>query len=203
MTPKLACADFTFPLLAPRQVARPDRHAGLRGGRHRPLRRAVAPLALARLRRPEGVGQGAGGQAARPRARAGRCVPPDRSRFRLDRPQSSRSLDPSPGARLVRANRRVRPRVRRPAHLGACRAFTFDGEPEAESYERCRDELAWRCQTASSQGVTFSVEAHVGSIVPTPESAARLVQSVPGLTLTLDYTHFTRERRRPTPKWSP
>jgi sugar phosphate isomerase/epimerase len=65
-------------------------------------------------------------------------------------------------------------------------------ETEAESCKRCRDELAWRCQTASAQGVTFSVEAHVGSIVPTPESAARLVQSVPGLTLTLDYTHFTR-----------
>jgi sugar phosphate isomerase/epimerase len=32
----------------------------------------------------------------------------------------------------------------------------------------------------------------VGSIAPTPESAARLVQSVPGLTLTLDYTHFTK-----------
>ena len=43
-----------------------------------------------------------------------------------------------------------------------------------------------------SQGITFSIEAHVGSIVPTPASAARLVQSVPGLTLTLDYTHFTR-----------
>ncbi len=47
-------------------------------------------------------------------------------------------------------------------------------------------------QTASAQGITFSIEAHVGSIVPTPASAARLVQSVPGLTLTLDYTHFTR-----------
>ena len=42
------------------------------------------------------------------------------------------------------------------------------------------------------EGITFSVEAHVGSIVPTPESAAELVRSVPGLTLTLDYTHFTR-----------
>jgi sugar phosphate isomerase/epimerase len=43
--------------------------------------------------------------------------------------------------------------------------------------------------------VTFGVEAHVGSIVPTPADAAELVRSVPGLTLTLDYTHFTRDGR--------
>jgi sugar phosphate isomerase/epimerase len=38
----------------------------------------------------------------------------------------------------------------------------------------------------------FSVEAHVGSLAPNPREAARMVQGVPGLTLTLDYTHFTR-----------
>ena len=43
-----------------------------------------------------------------------------------------------------------------------------------------------------AQGVTFGVEAHVGSIAPTPGAAAALVRAVPGLTLTLDYTHFTR-----------
>jgi sugar phosphate isomerase/epimerase len=32
----------------------------------------------------------------------------------------------------------------------------------------------------------------VGSIAPDPRSAAALVEQVPGLTLTLDYTHFTR-----------
>ena len=41
-------------------------------------------------------------------------------------------------------------------HISALPGVTFEGEPEAESYERCRDELAWRCQTASSQGITFS-----------------------------------------------
>ncbi len=32
----------------------------------------------------------------------------------------------------------------------------------------------------------------MGSIAPRPRQALRLVESVPGLTLTLDYTHFTR-----------
>ncbi len=77
-------------------------------------------------------------------------------------------------------------------HVTALPGVLFEGEPESESTRRCHDELAWRCETAREQGVVFSVEAHVGSISPTPESAARLVESVPGLTLTLDYTHFTR-----------
>ena len=38
----------------------------------------------------------------------------------------------------------------------------------------------------------FSVEAHVGSLAPNPTEALRMVKGVPGLTLTLDYTHFTR-----------
>jgi sugar phosphate isomerase/epimerase len=77
-------------------------------------------------------------------------------------------------------------------HVSALPGMNFDGVPEAESLGRCHDELAWRCETAKGCGVKFSVEAHVGSIVPTPDSVARLVQAVPGLSLTLDYTHFTR-----------
>src|SRR5207249_2702599 len=42
------------------------------------------------------------------------------------------------------------------------------------------------------RNIIFGTEAHVGSIAPDPVSAKRLATSVPGLTLTLDYTHFTR-----------
>jgi sugar phosphate isomerase/epimerase len=47
-------------------------------------------------------------------------------------------------------------------------------------------------EQATARALTFSVEAHVGSLAPRPAAALRLVQDVPGLTLTLDYTHFTR-----------
>lgn len=77
-------------------------------------------------------------------------------------------------------------------HVTALPGVTFDGVPESDSLALCRDELAWRVEHAKGHNITFSVEAHVGSIVPTPSSAADLVRSVPGLTLTLDYTHFTR-----------
>src|SRR5205823_577069 len=60
------------------------------------------------------------------------------------------------------------------------------------SYGRALDELAWRVGVAESRNIKFGVEAHVGSIVPRPKLAEQLVKDVPGLTLTLDYTHFTR-----------
>lgn len=65
-------------------------------------------------------------------------------------------------------------------------------EPREASWQRSQDELAWRVEAAKKQGITFSVEAHVGSLAPSPRDAQRLVRGVPGLTLTLDYTHFTR-----------
>jgi sugar phosphate isomerase/epimerase len=77
-------------------------------------------------------------------------------------------------------------------HVTTLPGVSFPGESPRDSWERCRDELAWRVAQAGNRGVVFGVEAHVGSIAPTPEAAERLVGSVPGLTLTLDYTHFTR-----------
>ncbi len=78
------------------------------------------------------------------------------------------------------------------SHVSALPGVRFTDEPASASWERCCDELSWRLEQAAAVGLTFSVEAHVGSIVPLPRQAMRLVRSVPGLTLTLDYTHFTR-----------
>jgi len=76
-------------------------------------------------------------------------------------------------------------------HLTLLPGVHFPTEGYEDSLKRCAEELAWRLDAASKMGVTFSVEAHVGSIASTPALAQRLVESVPGLTLTLDYTHFT------------
>ncbi len=75
-------------------------------------------------------------------------------------------------------------------HVTALPGVTFEDMPESESFKLCCDELAWRVEQAEAAGIIFAVEAHIGSIVPTPAAALRLVQSVRGLTLTLDYTHF-------------
>jgi len=77
-------------------------------------------------------------------------------------------------------------------HSTALPGVHCEGESREDSLKRSSEELAWRVEVAKKAGVTFSVEAHIGSIVPTPEEAETLVKLTPGLTLTLDYTHFAR-----------
>ena len=77
-------------------------------------------------------------------------------------------------------------------HLTILPGVHFEEESQADSLARCVDELAWRLAQAKKHRLTVSVEAHVGSIAPRPSLAAALIGRVPGLTLTLDYTHFTR-----------
>jgi sugar phosphate isomerase/epimerase len=84
------------------------------------------------------------------------------------------------------------------SELGSPHVTTLPGvyfeteESAAASWQRSQDELAWRVEQAKSHDITFSVEAHVGSLAPNPQEAERMVRGIPGLTLTLDYTHFTR-----------
>jgi sugar phosphate isomerase/epimerase len=77
-------------------------------------------------------------------------------------------------------------------HVTTLPGVLFETEARSVSWQRTCDELAWRLARAEEQGIVFSVEAHVGSIAPEPRTTLRLVRGVPGLTLTLDYTHFTR-----------
>jgi len=75
-------------------------------------------------------------------------------------------------------------------HMSALPGAFFDEESKEASFNRCCEELVWRTGKAKEYGIVFSVEAHIGSIVPTPSDALRMVKKVPGLTLTLDYSHF-------------
>jgi sugar phosphate isomerase/epimerase len=76
-------------------------------------------------------------------------------------------------------------------HMSLLPGVHFPTEGEEDSLRRSADELAWRVEAAARVGVTLSVEAHLGSIVPIPQAAKRLLDMTPGLTLALDYTHFT------------
>ncbi len=77
-------------------------------------------------------------------------------------------------------------------HMTGLPGTPWEGEPIAMSVNRCSEELLWRVERARDLGITFSVEPHIGSVTPTPKEALRLVKMTPGLTLTLDYGHFTR-----------
>lgn len=75
-------------------------------------------------------------------------------------------------------------------HMTILPGIEWDGETRDRSYARCVEELAWRVEEGLRNGVIVSTEAHLGSIVPTPASAQQLLNDIPDLTLTLDYTHF-------------
>jgi sugar phosphate isomerase/epimerase len=62
---------------------------------------------------------------------------------------------------------------------------------DSDSMIRSSKELAWRVEQAARAGICLAVEPHVGSIVETPGDALKLVEMTPGLTMTLDYGHFT------------
>ena len=58
------------------------------------------------------------------------------------------------------------------------------------SYELARAELTYMAQLAGDAGLRLSTEAHRESVVEPIDRAIQLVHEVPGLRLTLDYTHF-------------
>jgi sugar phosphate isomerase/epimerase len=66
----------------------------------------------------------------------------------------------------------------------------FGDESDEVSIRRSAEKLKQRVDQAARLGMGLSVEGHVGSNVDTPDRLARLVELTPGLTLTLDYTHY-------------
>lgn len=57
-------------------------------------------------------------------------------------------------------------------------------------FDRACSELAWAAQEAAGHGLVLSVEPHLNSVAATVERASALCAAVPGLRLTLDYSHF-------------
>jgi len=77
-------------------------------------------------------------------------------------------------------------------HITCLPGVYFKDETQESSYQRAVEELLWRIEQANRAGIIFGIEAHLGSIVDAPEKAEKLVSDAEGLTLTLDYTHFTK-----------
>jgi sugar phosphate isomerase/epimerase len=114
---------------------------------------------------------------------------PDFSRFAVNQPDASRRRK----ARDTFLRSLDYARALGCRHLTALPGVFFETEePREDSWARCRDELAWRVDQAKRNRIVFAIEAHVGSLAPSPRAAKKLLDDVPGLTLTLDYTHFTR-----------
>jgi sugar phosphate isomerase/epimerase len=185
---KLACADFTFPLLSHDHVLDliamleiPGVDIGLFDGRSH-----IRPAAI------KDVGGAARQLSKRLRDRGleladvflipgsfttGAPNHPDPNERRKSRDLFQRML-------LFAARCKAR-------HMTGLPGVFWEEESGDDSLKRCSEELAWRVEQAKEEGIVFSIEAHIGSIVPTPQDVARLIRMTPSLTLTLDYTHFT------------
>ena len=188
---KLACADFTFPLLSHDRVL--DLIAMLEfEGVDIGLFEQRSHLWPSReFKAAAKAGRQLGRKLA---ARSLRCADiflqadPNFTTFAINHPNASRRRH----ARELFLKLLDYSAAAGARHVTALPGVRFEGEPASASWQRCGEELAWRVDAARRHRLIFGVEAHVGSIARTPKEALRLVRSVPGLTLTLDYTHFTR-----------
>lgn len=75
-------------------------------------------------------------------------------------------------------------------HMTLLPGTVLDGEDAGSSLRRASEQLRWRVDEAATAGVTLGVEPHSGSNLEEPERVLELIESTPGLTLTLDYGHF-------------
>jgi sugar phosphate isomerase/epimerase len=190
MQSRLACADFTFPLLSHDRVLQliamlefEGVDIGLFENRSHlwPSREFARPGAAARLKQQ----LDAHGLLA---ADIFLQLDPDFTPYAINHPEASRRQHARDSfvraldyAALVGAH-----------HVTTLPGVAFDGAAPAGAWQRAVDELHWRVEQARRFDIVFGVEPHVGSIAPHPRLAADLVAQVPGLTLTLDYTHFIR-----------
>ena len=112
----------------------------------------------------------------------------------LGRNAFDRPLNTPDVAQRERSRERFRAYLRYAAAVGAEGLTISPGKRWDEVADggfdlACR-ELALYLDWAGDQGLRLSVEPHLDSIAAEPESAVLLVKSVPGLTLTVDYSHF-------------
>jgi sugar phosphate isomerase/epimerase len=78
-------------------------------------------------------------------------------------------------------------------HITCLPGMYFPNQSNEKSLEICYHELTWRLKQIQNTSLCFAVESHIGSPFINPLGTRRLLDAVPGLTLTLDYTHFIKE----------
>jgi sugar phosphate isomerase/epimerase len=191
MTYKLACADFAFPLLTHEQSLKLIAMLGFEGvdiGLFEERSHLWPSREFANVDRAAGVLRQLTDSLGLRIADVFLQTAPDFRPYAINHPETARR-------QLARDwfSRTL-------AYAAACHCehvtilpgVHFEEESREKSFARAVDELSWRVAQAKHAGVTLGTEAHVGSLVPDPVSAQELVKQVPGLTLTLDYTHFTR-----------
>src|SRR5205807_6096464 len=58
------------------------------------------------------------------------------------------------------------------------------------SFDRAAEELRWAMAEGTRLGLKIRIEPHIESVTWRPELVLAMIEAVPGLTLTLDHSHF-------------
>lgn len=66
----------------------------------------------------------------------------------------------------------------------------WPGHTADDDFARAAEELCWAVEQGQRHGLVTRIEPHVSSVTWTPQLAVRMVREVPGLSLTLDHSHF-------------
>ena len=66
----------------------------------------------------------------------------------------------------------------------------WPGLSAREAFNRGRDQLRSLAEVAVREGIRLRIEPHLDSVTWTPELALEMVREVPGLSLTIDHSHF-------------
>lgn len=75
-------------------------------------------------------------------------------------------------------------------HITGLPGVIHEGENFNDDWKRACEETHWRKETAEAANVIYSIEPHLGSILPDAETTLRFIKDCRELTLTLDYGHF-------------
>jgi sugar phosphate isomerase/epimerase len=75
-------------------------------------------------------------------------------------------------------------------HITGLPGVIHEGENFRDDWHRACEETRWRIEAAKAAGIIYSIEPHVGSILPDVYTTLQFINDCPGLTLTLDYGHF-------------
>lgn len=191
MNLKLACADFAFPLLPHEQALRLIAMLGFEGvdiGLFEERSHRWPSREFVDVRRSAGTLKGIASDLGLRVADVFLQMAADFRPFAINHPEAERRRKARDGfARTLEYAA-----VCDCDHVTILPGVAFEEDNRDDSLSRAADELAWRIEQARQSQIALGVEAHVGSIVPDPASALDLLSRVDGLTLTLDYTHFTR-----------
>jgi sugar phosphate isomerase/epimerase len=186
---KLSCADFTFPLLAHEDVLHLIRMLGVEAV-------DVGLFSERSHLQPEQIFHNAvsAGKELKRRLQEHGLLLADVF-IQLGREPGHRAVN-DPDTRVRQENRDRFGAAVEFAHAAGCPHMTglpgvlIQGQQPADGLQLAAEETAWRLALAQEAGITYGIEAHLGSNCPTPDTTLSFLDCVPGLTLTLDYGHF-------------